>query len=75
MACWRAQDGSGVCPPVPARRARNLQPPVLSIWGSDSIYYGADLLEYIGQEFEEPRPDLPDDWNPQATVAYWRDFL
>ncbi|MFE0151087.1 hypothetical protein ACFWY5_28360 [Nonomuraea sp. NPDC059007] len=49
--------------------------PVLSMWGCDIIYYGADLLDYINQEFEEPRPEHPDDWAPQATVPFWRDYL
>jgi hypothetical protein len=49
--------------------------PVLSMWGSDVIYYGADLLDYINQEFEEPRPDRPDGWAPHATVPFWRDYL
>lgn len=43
--------------------------------GWDTIYYGTDLLDYIGQEFEEPRPEGTDDWNPQATVPFWRDYL
>jgi hypothetical protein len=49
--------------------------PVLSMRGWDIIYYGADLLDYIGREFEEPPSDRPDDWNPQATVPFWRDYL
>jgi hypothetical protein len=49
--------------------------PVLSMWGSDIIYYGADLLDYITQEFEEPRPEHPESWAPQATVPFWRDFV
>ncbi|MFF0245931.1 hypothetical protein ACWEU6_37395 [Streptosporangium sandarakinum] len=48
--------------------------PVLSMWGSDIIYYGTDLLDYINQEFEDPRPE-PEEWNPQATVPFWRDYL
>ncbi len=49
--------------------------PVLSMRGRDIIYYGADLLDFIGHEFETPWPDFPDDWNPQATVVFWRDYL
>jgi hypothetical protein len=49
--------------------------PVLSMRGSDIVYYGVDLLDYIGQEFREPRPERPDDWTPQATVRFWRDYL
>ncbi|MFI6298789.1 hypothetical protein ACIBEJ_44880 [Nonomuraea sp. NPDC050790] len=49
--------------------------PVLSMWGRDIIYYLADLLEYITRQFEVPRPELPEDWAPQATVPFWRDYL
>ncbi|WP_207400784.1 hypothetical protein [Actinomadura roseirufa] len=49
--------------------------PVLSMRGSYIIYYGVDLLDYITQEFKEPRPERPDDWAPQATVPFWRDYL
>lgn len=49
--------------------------PVLSMWGTDIISYGADLIDYVNQEFEEPRPEHPDGWSPQATVAFWRDYL
>lgn len=49
--------------------------PVLSMWGTDIIYYGADLVDYVNQEFEEPRPEHPDGWSPQATVSFWRDYL
>ncbi|MEV8438660.1 hypothetical protein AB0425_14875 [Actinosynnema sp. NPDC051121] len=49
--------------------------PVLSMWGTDIVYYGADLVDYVNQEFEEPRPEHPDDWSPQATVPFWRDYL
>lgn len=49
--------------------------PVLSVWGTDIICYGADLVDYVNQEFEEPRPEHPDGWSPQATVLFWRDYL
>ncbi|MEV4810551.1 hypothetical protein [Micromonospora avicenniae] len=49
--------------------------PVLSMRGWDIIHYGTDLLDYIGQEFEQPRPDRADDWNRRATVPFWRDYL
>jgi hypothetical protein len=49
--------------------------PVLSMRGQDTIYYGADLLDYINQEFEDPRAEHPEDWAPQATVPFWRDYL
>ncbi|XVS62907.1 hypothetical protein ACQPYE_32300 [Actinosynnema sp. CA-299493] len=49
--------------------------PVLSMSGTDIICYGADLVDYVNQEFEEPRPEYPDDWSPEATVPFWRDYL
>lgn len=48
--------------------------PVLSIFGTDMICYGADLLDYIDQEFREPRPD-PAGRPPEATVPFWRGYL
>jgi len=49
--------------------------PVLSIWQTDIIYYGLDLLDYIRQEFDEARGEVDRIWNPQATVPFWRDLL
>jgi hypothetical protein len=50
--------------------------PVLSVWQTDIIYYGMDLMDYIHQEFGGPGADRTDQhWNPNATVAFWRDFL
>ena len=51
--------------------------PVLSVYQTDIIYYGTDLLDYLYQEFrvgpgierEDPR------WQPRATVPFWRDFI
>lgn len=59
---------------VPAGRG-TFGHPVLSVWGTDIIYYGADLVDYVNYEFEEPRPEHPDGWPPQATVPFWRDYL
>ncbi|WP_123466807.1 hypothetical protein [Streptomyces sp. CEV 2-1] len=49
--------------------------PVLSIWGTDIIYYGVDLADYVNHEFDDFSAHAPDDWNPRATVAFWQDFL
>jgi hypothetical protein len=50
--------------------------PILSIVQTDIIYYGTDLVDYIHQEFGGPGMDRTDQrWNPNATVAFWRDFL
>ncbi|MEW2577267.1 hypothetical protein [Streptomyces syringium] len=48
--------------------------PVLSVWGTDVIYYGEDLAEYISHEFEEGH-EHSEDWNPQADVAFWQDLV
>jgi hypothetical protein len=50
--------------------------PVLSMWQTDIIYYGTDLVDYIHQEFGGPGLDRSDPrWNPRATVPFWRDFF
>ncbi|MGP4096635.1 hypothetical protein [Nonomuraea sp. KM90] len=43
--------------------------------GWDIIYYGTDLADYITQEFQEPRPERDGEWQPHATVPFWRDYL
>ncbi|MGA5824020.1 hypothetical protein ACPC54_40010 [Kitasatospora sp. NPDC094028] len=60
---------------IPAGRGTSGHP-VLSIWGTDMVYYGADLAEYIDHEFAQPGGfAVPEGWNPQATVPFWKDFL
>ncbi|MET9869000.1 hypothetical protein ABZZ16_23000 [Streptomyces sp. NPDC006386] len=49
--------------------------PVLSMWQTDIIYYGLDLLDYVRHEFDEARGEVDKNWNPQATVPFWRDLL
>ncbi|MEU0109061.1 hypothetical protein ABZ313_27430 [Streptomyces sp. NPDC006251] len=49
--------------------------PVLSMWQTDIIYYGLDLLDYVRHEFDEARGEVDENWNPQATVPFWRDLL
>lgn len=50
--------------------------PVLSMWGTDIIYYGTDLVDYIHQEIGGPGLDRTDPrWQPHATVEFWRDFV
>ncbi|SIR45803.1 hypothetical protein SAMN05421833_109115 [Microbispora rosea] len=49
--------------------------PVLSMRGTDIIYYGTNLLDYINQEFQDPRPERTETWQPHATVSFWRDYL
>jgi hypothetical protein len=51
--------------------------PVLSVYQTDVIYYGMDLLDYVRQEFRAgsgiDRTDRR--WRPQAFVAFWRDLI
>jgi hypothetical protein len=49
--------------------------PVLSMWQTDAIYYGLDLVDYVHREFDEARGDVDETWNPEATVPFWRDLL
>ncbi|MFI7511694.1 hypothetical protein ACIBSS_33285 [Micromonospora aurantiaca] len=46
--------------------------PVLSMWGWDIIVYGADLLDYIGNEFDRTYDDRQ---QAEVTVPFWRDYL
>lgn len=50
--------------------------PVLSMWQTDIIYYGSDLVEYVHREFGAP-DGSPDHvrTNPRATVPFWRDLV
>ncbi|MFJ4851467.1 MULTISPECIES: hypothetical protein [unclassified Streptomyces] len=59
---------------LPAGRG-NHGHPVLSIWGTDIIYYGTDLAEYIDNGFNEDHEWDQEKWNPKATVPFWQDFL
>jgi hypothetical protein len=51
--------------------------PVLSMYQTDIIFYGVDLVDYVRQEFgagdgldrNDPR------WQPHATVAFWRELV
>lgn len=49
--------------------------PVLSMWQTDIIYYGLDLLDYVHQEFNEARGEVGEDWTPRATAPFWRDLV
>jgi hypothetical protein len=49
---------------------------VLSIWQTDMICYGTDLVDYIYQEFGGQGLDRHDPrWQPRVTVPFWSDFL
>lgn len=51
--------------------------PVLSVYQTDIIYYGMNLLDYVYQEFSAG-PGInrsESQWQPQATVPFWREFL
>ncbi|MEV5294958.1 hypothetical protein AB0K64_27420 [Streptomyces sp. NPDC053741] len=49
--------------------------PVLSVWQTDIIYYGEDLVDYTHREFDETLGDVEESWNPRATATFWRDLL
>ncbi|MFH9250923.1 hypothetical protein ACH4LK_36510 [Streptomyces lydicus] len=49
--------------------------PVLSIWGTDIIYYRSDLADYVDSEFNDDHDRDWESWAPEATVPFWRDFL
>ncbi|WP_037605559.1 hypothetical protein [Streptacidiphilus rugosus] len=48
--------------------------PVFSVWGTDIIYYGEDLADYVSHEFGDEHEHL-DCWNPRGTVPFWPDFV
>jgi hypothetical protein len=49
--------------------------PVLSVVQTDIIFYGADLVDYIRQEFGGPGTDRTEQRRaPAAAVTFWRDF-
>ena len=46
--------------------------PVLSMWGTDIVYYGTDLVDYLHREFGGPGIDgTHPNRQPHATVAFW----
>ncbi|MFF8532111.1 hypothetical protein ACF07B_09115 [Streptomyces sp. NPDC015532] len=62
--------------PIPDSGGGAPHRPVLSIWdGTDMIYYGSDLADYIDHEFNEDHEPDWENWNPKATVPFWKDFL
>jgi hypothetical protein len=69
-----AEDGAGATTcarlraSIPAAGRGSVGQPVLSIWQTDIIYYGKDLVDYIRQEFGGPDMDRTDQhWNPNAS--------
>ncbi|WP_038842512.1 hypothetical protein [Salinispora arenicola] len=51
--------------------------PVLSMYQTDIIFYGVDLMDYVRQEFGagESRDRRDPRWQPHATVAFWRELV
>jgi hypothetical protein len=48
--------------------------PVLSMYQTDIIVYGRDLVDYVGREFGHvPAPQ--EDERPHVTVEFWRDLV
>ncbi|SDE20704.1 hypothetical protein [Glycomyces harbinensis] len=57
---------------LPAGR-ENWGHPILSMYQTDIIVYGADLVDYVENEFGRTRHHLTGD--PQATVEFWKDLV
>ena len=49
-------------------------PPVISVYGVDVIYYGKDLDEYIQIEFGEKNPSEIDYSNIQK-IPFWSEMM
>jgi len=49
--------------------------PVLSMWQTDIIYYGLDIVDYIDREFGTRERSQDAAWDPRATVDFWRDLV
>jgi hypothetical protein len=49
--------------------------PVLSIYQTDIIIYGADLADYITREFAGADRPIGADWTPPPMVPFWSEFL
>lgn len=49
--------------------------PVLSVYQTDIIFYGADLADYITQEFSGTSRSISEDWAPPPLAPFWGDFL
>ena len=51
--------------------------PVLSIYQTDIVYYGTDLVDYLYQDFGAGPGAHREDpaWQPRATVPFWRDLV
>jgi len=47
--------------------------PVLSMYQTDIIYYGFDLLDYVAHEFYVRDPDRP--WRHPKPIPFWSDLL
>jgi hypothetical protein len=49
--------------------------PVLSIWQSDIIVYGTDLVDYLQHEFRRDDYAISPEWKPPVLVPFWSDYL
>ncbi|MFD2119857.1 hypothetical protein ACFSNO_10015 [Streptomyces cirratus] len=46
------------------------------MYQTDIIYYGADLIDYVHQEFGGPKPDRQGEaCAHQAAIPFWRDLV
>lgn len=46
--------------------------PVFSVYQSDVIYYGTDLVDYFDREFGDPNRPLP---HPAKRIPFWSDLV
>jgi len=53
---------------------RPLDRPVFSIYQTDVIYYGADLVDYVANEFARRNP-APSAASPSCRVDFWLDLV
>ena len=66
--------------PVYAHRFLPAEPaatgnPVLSVWQTDIIYYGVDLVSYLTREFNISTKHRPNENQPPRTVRFWSTII
>jgi hypothetical protein len=64
---------SDLLPPVPSAALTPTPSPELSVYQTDVIYYGDDLLDYVAHEFGSP-PRHPAGPDAVRRIAFWSDL-
>ncbi len=49
--------------------------PVLSVWQTDIIYYGADLISYFAEEFDLPAEHCRSSEKEPRRIRFWSDVI